>query len=941
MSFNADSLTDKTAKVLQAAIESAREFEHVQLYPAHLACALLDDPDAFFRNVLAKAGADATSVERALRRAVNKLPAQSPPPEQLSLAPATHKVLKAAQDLQKKQKDSHVAVDHVLLALLEVDNDVKAAITAGGSTVKAIENAVAGIRGNRRVESKSGDETYEALSKYAIDLVALCEQGKLDPVLGRDDEIRRVIQVLSRRTKSNPVLIGAPGTGKTAIVEGLAHRIVRRDVPQNLQCKIYALDMGALVAGAKYRGEFEERLKAVLKEVKDSEGQIILFIDEIHTVLGAGKGEGSMDAANLLKPMLARGELRCIGATTLDEYKKYVEKDPAFERRFQQVFVGEPSVPDTVSILRGLKNRYESHHGVRILDSAIVAAAQLSARYITNRFLPDKAIDLLDEACAHVRVQLDSQPEIIDQLERRYLQLEIEQTALAKEQDDPTIQERRDRVSEEMARIQDELKPLKAKYAREKGSVDQIRALTQKLEDLKNKAEIAKRRGDVATAADIEYYALPDVEKRLAEIVAAKRARDQEQAFHGDAMGADAGGSMLQEVVTAEHINQIVARWTGIPVSKLSKSQADRLLHLEQELHKRVVGQDEAIKAIADAVIRSRAGLARPTQPTGSFLFLGPTGTGKTETAKALAEQLFDDDKHIVRIDMSEYMEQHAVARLIGSPPGYVGHEEGGQLTEAIRRRPYNVVLFDEVEKAHPQVLNVLLQVLDDGRLTDGMGRVCDFSNVVVILTSNLGSHHLAEMMASASMMETDAGAVPPTIPPAIRDRVMQDVKRHFRPEFLNRLDDVVLFRPLGKADLRGIARRQLETVRARLKQRHISLEVTDAAVDVILRDSWDPQYGGRPVRRYLEHEVVTHLSKLIVANQLSDYMQVTVDADPTGTHLAYAVTGTRPGSVSGSAQGSPYMTRRQVPTTGNARTAAGAYRGYKPEEQDVDMDMD
>ncbi|KAI9189263.1 hypothetical protein H9P43_000694 [Blastocladiella emersonii ATCC 22665] len=924
MALNQDQFTDKTSKVLQRATEIAREWEHVQLHPAHMSAALLDDEDGFTRNVITKAGGDPLVVERVIKRAMAKLPAQSPPPEQLSLSPAGLKVLKAAQDLQKTQKDSHTAVDHVLAALLATP-EWEAALREANLSRKAVEIAIAGVRGNRRVESKSDDENYEALAKYAIDLTALAEEGKLDPVIGRDDEIRRCIQILSRRGKSNVCIVAFPGVGKTALAEGLAQRIVRRDVPTNLQCRLYSLDMGALIAGAKYRGEFEERLKAVLKEIKDSDGQIILFIDEIHTVLGAGATSGSMDAANLLKPMLARGELRCIGATTLEEYKKHVEKDPAFERRFQKLFLAEPSVPDTVSILRGLKDKYEAHHGVRVLDSALVAAAQLSARYITDRYLPDKAIDLLDEACANVRVQLDSQPEVIDQLERKYLQLEIEKTALGMEKDKAS-RERLSAVEDEMARIQDELAPLKAKYAREKGHVDELRTLAQKLEDLRNKAMVAERNNDLSTAADLRYYAIPDVEKRIKQIEASKLERDT-------------SGDMLTEVVSAEQITEIVARWTGIPVKKLSKSQADRLLHLEDDLRKRVVGQDEALRALAEAVLRSRAGLARPSQPYASALFLGPTGTGKTETAKALAEQLFDDDKHIIRIDMSEYSEQHSVARLIGSPPGYVGHDEGGQLTEAVRRRPYNVVLFDEVEKAHPQILNVLLQVLDDGRLTDGKGRTVDFTNTVIILTSNVGYQHLADLVSTGQQITE--------IPAPVRNAVMADVKRHFRPEFLNRLDDVVIFRPLGHGDLRSIARLQLRGLEKRLAERSMGLAVTDAAIDVILRASWDPQYGGRPIRRYIEHVLVTAVSKLVLAGELHEYMTVNIDANPVSGELQYVVTDGVPANLLGGSAG-----HSRNASTEHVRRTAGNKRRYpeasvdddddedfEPVEQDMDMD--
>ncbi|KAI9219374.1 AAA ATPase domain-containing protein [Blastocladiella britannica] len=922
-SVNPQSFTDKTSKIIERALELARGWEHVALYPVHLSSALLEDPDRFLPNLLSKAGADPQLVERAVNRALAKVPTQSPPPTELSLSPPTHKVLRAASDLQKKQHDSHLAVDHLILALIENAPEWETALRDAGSSKKAVEQAVAALRGNRRVESKSGDENFEALSKYAVDLIALAEQGKLDPVLGRDDEIRRVIQILSRRTKSNPVLIGEPGVGKTAIVEGLAHRIVRRDVPQNLQCKLFSLDMGALIAGAKYRGEFEERLKAVLKEVKDAEGQIILFIDEIHTVLGAGATSGSMDAANLLKPMLARGELRCIGATTLDEYKKHVEKDAAFERRFQQVYVGEPSVPDTISILRGLKDRYEAHHGVKILDSAIIAAATLSSRYIAQRFLPDKALDLLDEACANVRVQLDSQPEVIDQLERKLLQLEIESTALAKEHDTAS-KDRLTAVHDEMARLRDELAPLKAQYAREKGAVDEVRELSVKLEELRQKADMAERRGDVATAADLRYYAIPDVAKRMQELESAKGRHDAAAA----AAGTSAPSTMLTETVSAEQITEIVARWTGIPLKKLSQSQADRVLHLEEALGKRVVGQHEALKAVSEAVLRSRAGLSRREQPTGSFLFLGPTGTGKTEASKALAEQLFDDEKAIVRFDMSEFQEQHSVARLIGAPPGYVGYDQGGQLSEAVRRRPYSIVLFDEVEKAHPQVLDVLLAVLDEGRLTDGQGRTVDFTNTVIILTSNIGAYHLAQLAQTGST----------AIPAPVRTAVMNDVRQHFRPEFLNRLDDIVIFRPLGRGDLRAIVSLQLSAVQKRLQERNICLLATDAALDAILAAAWDPQYGGRPVRRYLEHEVVTSLSKMLVGGTLGENSTVTIDVEPHAPEfLTYRIaTGLPPGFTSVSAGHSRNASLEGLSAASRKRV----HPEHEADEED-DMEMD
>jgi ATP-dependent Clp protease ATP-binding subunit ClpB len=860
--INADKLTVKSTEAINTAIDDARRNGNPLIYDTHLLNALLDQDEGIVSPLLHKLGVSVETLRDKVVAETGRYPRQSN--AQPTLSRELNAVFDRAEQEAKSLGDQFVSTEHLLLALAETRaTESKNLLEAAGADKKALLEALQAVRGSHRVTDQTPETQYQALQKYTRDLTDAARRGKLDPVIGRDEEIRRVIQVLSRRTKNNPVLIGEPGVGKTAIAEGLAQRVVNGDVPEGLRNRqLLALDMGALIAGAKFRGEFEERLKAVLKEITDGQGRFIMFIDELHTIVGAGKAEGSMDAGNMLKPMLARGELRVIGATTLDEYRKYVEKDAALERRFQPVYVGEPSVQSTIAILRGLKERYEAHHGVRITDSAVVAAATLSNRYIGDRFLPDKAIDLLDEASSRLRIEIDSMPQEIDEVERRITQLEIERQALRKEKDREST-ERRDALERELGELKEKSSGMKAQWQREKEILGAVGKLKAQIEEARQQADQATRSGDLGRAAEITYGTIPELERKM---------REAEKQLASRQAG---GARFLHEEVTADDIAEVVARWTGIPVARMLESEKERLTKLEAELANRVIGQPEAVTAVANAVRRSRAGLQDPNRPIGSFIFLGPTGVGKTETARALAEFLFDSEQALVRIDMSEYMEKHAVARLIGAPPGYVGYEEGGQLTEAIRRRPYSVILFDEIEKAHPDVFNILLQILDDGRLTDSQGRTVDFRNTVIIMTSNIGGQYILDRGTSEWVV--------------VEAQVMAALRQHFRPEFLNRVDDVIVFRPLSTEDIGKIIDLQVARLEELLAERKLTLEITPDAKRVIAAEGYDPTYGARPLKRALQRLVQNPLALGVLDGKFKEGDRILVTAEPNGT-LTFAV---------------------------------------------------
>ena len=852
--MNAQNFTQKTLEAVQTAQSMAQENRNSYITPEHLLYALVDQDGGLIPTLFKRMGVDCDALLSELDGQIAALPKVGGDSSEVYMSSELSRVLSAAEKAAKSMGDEYLSVEHLMIGIFAAGTAATKRILADhGITKSAFTTELSKVK-SAPVTGDNPESTYDALKKYGTDLVQRARDNKLDPVIGRDTEIRNVVRILSRKTKNNPVLIGEPGVGKTAIAEGLAQRIVRGDVPDGLKDKtIFSLDMGALIAGAKYRGEFEERLKAVLEEIRKSEGRIILFIDELHTIVGAGKTEGSMDAGNLLKPMLARGELHCIGATTLDEYRKYIEKDAALERRFQPVQVDEPTVEDTISILRGLKERYEVFHGVRIHDSALVAAATLSNRYITDRFLPDKAIDLVDEACALIRTEIDSMPAEMDDIRRKIMQLEIEEMALKKE-DDQLSKDRLAKLREELANLKDKFNEMKARWDSEKNSVDEVKNLKSKLEQLHADIENAQLHYEYEKAAKLKYSDLPALERQLAE--AEKQSEERKS------------NTMVHDTVTEEEIANIVAKWTGIPVAKLREGEREKILHLGELLHKRVIGQDEAVQKVTEAILRSRAGIADPNRPIGSFLFLGPTGVGKTELAKSLAECLFDDEHNIVRIDMTEYMEKFSVSRLIGAPPGYVGYDEGGQLTEAVRRKPYSVVLFDEIEKAHPDVFNILLQILDDGRITDSQGRTVDFKNTIIILTSNLGSQYLLDGIGEDGEISQSA-----------KDAVMGELRRAFRPEFLNRLDETIMFHPLTKANLSGIIDIMVESLRKRLADRALKLDITDAAKHLIISRGYDPLYGARPLRRYLQSSVETLIARTILSGELSAGATITVDA--------------------------------------------------------------